>query len=135
MATVSGPEPPSVQRLIDKLHHDNQQVALATVHALGELGERATPALPDLMLLYLGHSHFVRHTVAHTLAKIGQPAVEVLLPCLSDPRADVRLQTARILAWIGPAAREANDDLLCRLDDPNQAVREAIVNALARINA
>ncbi|MCI0708963.1 MAG: HEAT repeat domain-containing protein [Chloroflexi bacterium] len=126
--------PAAVQLLLEKLDHPNEHSVLKAVDSLGNLGEMAAPALPRLIMLFLGQSIYLRNVVARTLGQIGEPALEALLPCLSDPRADVRLQTARVLGWIGRDAIGANDELMRRLGDPNQAVREAILTALDRIN-
>jgi HEAT repeat protein len=73
--------------------------------AVGQMGERATWAVPTLMSL------------------------------LSDRRPPVRALAAKALGGIGPAARDAERALRQSLRDPEASVRKAAQNALRQITS
>lgn len=64
----------------------------------------------------------------------GGPALPGLLVALDDPRNDCRIQAAELIAGLGPAAAEAESELLEALqDEGREDVREFVAEALARL--
>lgn len=148
---------PAVPALIDLLEFDNAP-SFAHVHlaaqALGEIGPDAADAIPVLAGLLedfddmhvLGGVH-VAGSASDALARIGPPAVSVLLEAFRHRDARVRREAAGALGHIGPAAREAVPALigaasadadvgpyairaLGKIGPVNHAVVPAIVQAL-----
>jgi hypothetical protein len=70
---------------------------------------------------------------ADALGRIGMPAVAPLAGAVSDPDANVRLQSCRALAYMGAQAKDAVPALTQALNDPEQAVREDAAAALGQI--
>jgi hypothetical protein len=92
-------------------------------------GDRPTfifPAVQDWTL---------QETAADSLARIGEPAVPALIVSLSAEDKTVRLNAARALARIGPAAKLAVPGLAKALNDPDPPVRMAAARALGQIGA
>jgi hypothetical protein len=73
----------------------------------------------------------VRREARRTLAFVGKPAVDLLLPLLKDPDDDVRWETAKALAEI--ADPKAAYDLVGLLVDHNFGVRWVAAEALMAI--
>jgi HEAT repeat protein len=75
----------------------------------------------------------IRETAVDAIARIGEPAVPVLVQSLSDPDPGVRAQAARALARMGVAAKPAVPDLVKALHDSDEGVRIAAARALGQI--
>ena len=71
--------------------------------------------------------------VADSLGRIGSAAVPKVVKRLEDSNPAVRIQAAKILAKIGPAAAGAVPELTELLKDSNEAVRKSAAQALGQI--
>lgn len=102
------------------------------VAALGNLAERAAPAVPFLIGM-ADFSSTEGKEIEQALVKIGAAAVEPLLPALRDPDRQVRTAAARVLGELkDPRAVTAIAGLL---QDEERLVREAAAKALGEIGA
>jgi HEAT repeat protein len=72
-------------------------------------------------------------TAADSLARIGPAAVPALLEVLRSPDPKRRARAARVLARMGPLAKEAAPSLVAALHDPDPQVRIAAARALGQI--
>jgi HEAT repeat protein len=108
------------------------------VESLGEIGPKASAAVPDLIPL-LAHdpSVKVRVRAADVLARLepsGKAIVEPLTGALGDVRPSVRQMAAQSLGTIGPAARSALPVLIDRLNtDTDDDVRSVAAEALGKV--
>jgi len=75
----------------------------------------------------------VRETAVDAIARIGEPAVPVLIQSLSDPDPGVRTQAARALARMTDKAKPALPALTAALNDPDEDVRIAATRALGQL--
>ncbi len=75
----------------------------------------------------------IRETAVDAIARIGEPAVPVLVQSLSDPDPGVRAQAARALARMGVTAKPAVPDLVKALRDSDEGVQIAAARALGQI--
>jgi HEAT repeat protein len=124
--------PDTTQTLIDLLSsedaHSRSQAALT-------LGKAADPvALPALIHTLLHDPNLsVHEDAAWAVARYGGPAVEPLLPQLTDTDPTIRLRTAHALGKIGHP--DATDPLInaLTLPDPEPLVRQKIILALAQL--
>jgi HEAT repeat protein len=72
-------------------------------------------------------------TAADSLGRIGAPAVPELIQTLTHPQAAQRLRAARVLARIGPDAKDAVPALIRTLEDSDMEVRKAAARALGQV--
>lgn len=75
----------------------------------------------------------VQETAADALARIGEPAVPMLVETLNDRDPHARAQSARALALMGPKAQAAVPQLILSLDDADEHVRRGAARALGQI--
>jgi HEAT repeat protein len=75
----------------------------------------------------------IRIQAAETLKVVGAKAVDPVRAKLKSKNAEARFTAALTLAFIGPDARDAADDLLACLGDDSPAVRHKSVYALGKI--
>jgi HEAT repeat protein len=80
--------------------------------SLGEMGPKATRAVPALIKALDSDAEAVRGTAAMALGKIGPKAVPALIKALDSSRREVRDVAARALGDIGPAAESAIPSLV-----------------------
>ncbi len=132
------PRPPDVDhylRLLKSSDPDDQ--AHAAFH-LADRAQWAAAAVPDLVRMLDEHDGNrpivgvgkTREEAARALAAIGEPALDAVLPRLSDRWGPARVQAVQIIGGIdGPRAEQA---LLAHLGDSDAAVRRALVQPLAR---
>lgn len=74
-----------------------------------------------------------QEAAAEALARIGAPAAPSLVMALRNRDPAVRREAAKVLARMGPEARDAAGDLTLLLDDPEPTVRLAAAHALGQI--
>lgn len=100
---------------------------------LSEIGERAVPALVDL----LKHRNIsVSSDAFNALANLGpraERAVPAMEQMLHSEKSTDRSTGAWILGTIGPAAERAVPSLTRLLSDPNEKVRQVAAQALGQI--
>ena len=75
----------------------------------------------------------IKETAVDSLARIGEPAVPVLIQSLSDPDPELREQAARAIARMGAIAKDAVPTLIQGLNDPQVTVRQACARALGQM--
>lgn len=124
---VIQPIPDEVQRLIEALHSDDDEVRVAAAVALGKTGHiRATP---DLIQALSDENRQVRMEAAAALGSIGDPSA---VPALIEALDDVTLDAALSLGEIGDArAVPALVRVLATFD--KEGTDEPIVHALTDI--
>lgn len=74
-----------------------------------------------------------QQVAAEALSQIGPQAIPELRRALQSRDANVRRETAGVLARMGPEAKEAVPDLIRLLDDEDEATRKMASRALGRI--
>ncbi|MHC4505699.1 MAG: HEAT repeat domain-containing protein, partial [Planctomycetota bacterium] len=149
-----------VPALVELLKGKQPKLRLRALEILHGIGRDAKEALPPLVDLLGDHdaSLTARASAARVLGRIcaedtatwsrrvfrgerdvpetgSRAAVPALVAAIRDEVAGVRVDAAKALAAIGPAAREAVPSLIDALDDPAKGVRSAAAMALRRIGA
>jgi HEAT repeat protein len=121
--------PGATVRLVRTLADDDEMVRSGAVLALGEL--RAVAAVEALGALIRKDPSAAGRHASDALAKIGQPAAEVLIAALGDEPAWVRVRAAKALVPV--ESRQAIGPLIHALDDESYIVRHYAEAALARM--
>lgn len=125
--------PSAIDTLIEILRDPEcpKTVCFFTIEALGEL--RASKATSDLVRFFRRSEDLtLKSTALRALIKIGESAVEKLIPYLKNRDSNVRILTATVLGYIkDPFALPYLSELL---NDPHVNVRYAVVEAIARID-
>ena len=109
---------------------------VAVAEQLGQMGERATPAIPVLQMA-VDKSNNPESRLAALVALIDiDPSVEEILPlvhqCLDDPSPEVRIKA--ISAWAeGAREKEAIEAMERLLVFPSAGVRAKAAEALDRL--
>ncbi len=133
---LSAVGPPAVDALRDALSDSREYVRINAAEALGDLGTKATAAVPALIDSLDDDSISVR---AHALEALGTTsqsgslAVSGLVEALKEQNDSVKRNAVFALARIGENAAEAVDSLENLLFDANRYVRGDAVHALYRI--
>ncbi len=122
--------------LIDALDDLNTEVRRAAVVSLGQLGERAAPAVPKLRRLLDDSSPDDWWDLLPIIAEIGPGAADLVpdLVGLLDETHFRRYSAARALGEIGPAAEEAVPALVAYLEDRDMTFRAEVAKTLWQIN-
>jgi HEAT repeat protein/lysophospholipase L1-like esterase len=124
-----------IPRLVQALGSDDPYVTAFAAWRLGNIGERAAPAVPALVGT-LGQPGVYAVTYG-ALARIGPGAVEAvpaLVAELASPDGDRRWRAAKGLGRIGPDAIGGVPDLIATMEtDPWERVRAHAARALGRI--
>src|SRR5579871_6438840 len=119
---------------IDKLKSPDGLVCEEAAEVVSSLGATARGAVPALKELLKHDLPSVRSKAAMALWRIdGYVAERELTDGLRDPAKSVRLDAARALAQIGPAARAAAGALVELLNDSDATVRAQAGRALRHI--
>lgn len=121
--------PEAVALLIQTLPDKEAMVCSGAALALGEL--KAEVAVEALAQLLASDATESGNHAADALAKIGQPAAQVLIAALQDERPWVRVRAAKAL--IPVESKEAIPALFQALEDESYMVRHQAEEALARM--
>jgi HEAT repeat protein len=121
--------PEAVAWLIQALQDKDAMVRSGAALALGEL--KAEAALEALAQLLTTDATESGNHAADALAKIGQPAAQVLITALKNERPWVRVRAAKAL--IPVESQEAIPALFQALEDESYVVRHHAEEALARL--
>lgn len=113
--------------------YDAPNVRATAAYLLGQLGETAGPAVPDLVNALDDADPMVRYRAIRTLSKVGMIAGPDLAQALQSPEPIVRYGAAKALGGMGAKARYTAGALMNCLSDPQANVREAAFHALAQI--
>jgi HEAT repeat protein len=132
---------PAAAKIVDILKTDkNERVLSSACYAAGSIGPPATDAAPALVGLYNDGTDFQKMLAIWALLKIRpghdsivKRAVPLMTKGLSHERDDVRIEAAHALGNIGAPAASALPELRKLLDNPNDAVRKAAQEAMAKI--
>lgn len=131
-AALGGATTLGVDGLLDLLADDNAAGRAAAVQALGQLGDKAAPALNALM------SHIddpaLQSSVIDTLGHIG-PAAAPAVPKLVEiaKKDNQRTTILPVLTGIGQGAKEALPMIYAAVKDPAPDVRASAATALAAV--
>ena len=123
----------SVAECIASLKGANSDAKVEAIIALGDLGDEAKTALPNMILLLKDNAQDVRFFAAMALGRVGAAAVPGVTGLLHDTNATVRAIAAQALGRIGPNANQSIPELKPLIQDTNAAVRTEVVLALGRI--
>lgn len=107
------------------------EVRWLACRALGDLGDGAAVAVPDLRAALESGLGRIRTRAAITLAEIGASAVEATRTALASGDPDVRRRAAWVLGQIGQPAAVAIPDLEHALRDADAEVRAQAEYALS----
>jgi HEAT repeat protein len=110
---------------------DEDRRTLATAELL-RLGERAAPALPELIATL--EVKPVELPIPLILGRIGKPAVKPLVAILEKRSDGDRGAAVAALAWMGPPAKDAVPALRAVLESGDSNVIPLAAYALARID-
>ena len=121
---------PSVERLIPLLQEEHSPVRLATVQALGKIGDKQ--AIELLITSLREDNPDVRLATVQVLGEIGnKQAVELLITSLQDDNSNVRLAAVQTLGKIGD--KQAADPLSVLLKSNKEQTQEAVAIALGQM--
>jgi HEAT repeat protein len=130
-------DPKEVEKLVKALDAGKSSYRITAAGDLADLGAAARPALPDLRRLLRRDPDFtVAVAAASAVARLDaedSEAVEAIERRLRADDADERRTAAKALADLGPRCKSALPGILKSLDDNEQQVRFAAVNAIGEI--
>lgn len=128
-----------VDRLIQDLASPSSEKRMDAATALGELGPRASAAVPALVTALGDQDSYVRNFAANALGAVGPAAVSAvpaLVNLLHDADESVSQAGQRALAGIGPGAKAAIPELIVMLKTwQSSAAESPAAFALIRIGA
>ncbi len=101
--------------------------------ALARLGPAASPAVAALGAALRDADSTVRGNASIALAKIGRPAVSVLVCELKGPEVQARRSASSLLESLGADAEAAVSPLISALNDSDDAVTFNATRALAKV--
>jgi HEAT repeat protein len=123
-----------VTKLVELLKGKEPEVRAPAARALGLLGEKAKPALPDLLAAARVDDRSLRRACFVTLKAIKAPPAEVmpvLRPGLKDDDVEVRRAALGLAAQAGPAAKDLLPSMVEALADSD--VRVPALDALKQL--
>ncbi|HKB37557.1 MAG TPA: HEAT repeat domain-containing protein, partial [Gemmataceae bacterium] len=103
--------------------------------ALGEIGFKAAPAVPELIELLRDPSVITRTIAAAAVRRIGPDTLSPLVSALKDDEAHLRRQVASLLGGYSEQADLLLPVLHEASADPDPDVRESVARALRRLAA
>jgi HEAT repeat protein len=138
-AVLATPSDPTAVNLLQqrlKLSDANKEVRLAAIKQLGNWGNAASLAAPDLAPLLSDSDDEVANQAALALAEIGPFAVNELAKCAKPPSsARVRQRALWALSKMGPQAQGALEVLKEALRDSDKSCRLLATVALEELGA
>jgi HEAT repeat protein len=129
----------SLPALISMLTDDNLDIRRAATFALGKIGPPAKSALPAIRTNFDTReelrpvSIWAMVRISPDDDKVAAKAVPLLIAALRREEGFVRFEAAETLGLIGPRARAAVPALEAAKEDPDDFVRQAVVEALTKI--
>lgn len=126
--------PAEIKTLVEQLYVAPEPAGqVEAADKLAAMGEGAAPAVPYLVQI-LGESiaPSVRQSVVATLCKIGKPVVEPMTAALKAERTETQLNAIEVLEALGDK-KVAGPLTDVALRDPDQAVRDKALGALAKL--
>ncbi len=130
----------AIPELIKAINNQDKTIQIASIAILGEFGEDAKEAIPNLISLWRRNYYSdsdLEKVAIYTLEKIGKPAILVLISILEDKDEDrdVRSNVVEALGNMGENAQSAIFVLISILEDKDEDrfVRSGTVKALENI--
>jgi len=113
----------TLKEWIKALQEGDLSARLQALRALGEMGPKASPAVPILIRTLEDKNLSVGSMAQITLVRIGKPAMPALLEVFKDQSRDglVRTRAVHIIGSIGADATEAIPDLIKALGEDSIA--------------
>lgn len=132
LAALGGAATLGVDGLLDLLNDENAAGRLAAVQALGQLGDKAAPAVNALVARL--DDPALQSAVVESLGHIG-PAAAPAVPKLLElsKKGDQRTTILPVLTGIGQGAKEALPMIYAAAKDPAPDVRASAATALAAV--
>lgn len=132
LAALGGAATLGVDGLLDLLNDDNAAGRLAAIQALGQLGDKAAPAVNALVarLDDAGLQSAVIDALGH-MGAAAAPAVPKLVEI--SKKGDQTTTILPVLAGLGPAAKEALPMIYAGVRNTQPDVRASAVTALAAV--
>lgn len=127
---AGSPDANQIKNLIRELGSDEFEVREKATKALSEIGRAALPALRQALE---STDAEVRQRARHIMDAI-QTSTKYLTDTLKDRDPALRKEAAEILERLGPQAKAVVPDLAAALQDKDEAVRDAALNALLAID-
>lgn len=142
LASIGPPSASSLPQIMAELNDMTPEVQYAAVYAVGKIGPGAKAAAATLRKNLASQDEFLRMASVWALLQIEgkdpqlvKTAIPIFMGLLKDERELRRIEAARSLGEIGPAAAAALPQLKELSESDNPAVRSAATAAIARINA
>ena len=139
LGLIGDDRPAVVAALRSALMHETAEVAKAAAFGLGDLGAKARPAIPRLKQMVKKHERYSRdaaHAAAAALVKLGQKELGMTFLRrqlnLPDSQGNAE-EAAKALAYLGPLAVDAVDDLVRALAVRGTFEQREIIRALRAI--
>jgi len=120
----------ALEPLIEALKADSELTRFNAIKFLGEIKDKRS-VKPLITTTLEDENGNLREATKEALEKIGQPAVESLIPLLKNEEGLLRYYGVKILEGIG--GKEATESLVSMLKDENDSVRTVAVEALKKI--
>lgn len=125
----------AIPGLARALEDDNADIRRKACDTLGALGPRAEGGMDSLFeCLILDEDAAVKDAAANALARVGQPAVAMLVDLLERGGPDLQWRAARSLGQTRPAAKLAIEPLKLAFDNSSPEVRIEAVDAAWKIS-
>ena len=137
-SSLKAMETRAVPALAAALSDANDQVRLAALLLLADLGPQARSASSRVVGLVEDPEPLVRAQAIHTALALDaslQPVRRQLIDLLNDPNPPVRAATALAMPSLGDEAKEAVPALLVLADDPDPNLAAIAVQALGAVPA
>lgn len=129
-------DPEAVSAIGARLEHRFWWVAKAAVKALGQVAEKGTRTAVDAVVARLSHPDAAVRRVAFEALPVvisdGDPRVMKLVSDLLDHHATVRSIASQALLRIGKGSERALMTCTARLEDADERVRHAAVDAMCQ---
>ena len=126
--------PVALSKLRPALKNPDFCIRSGAAKALGWFGEKASPAIPNLVELLNDESENVRLHAAETLGKIGTPAIPELRKCLQGTNRQLQLSALSAVQAMGIKARPLSEIfILIASDAPAPELQIQAMRALRRI--
>jgi HEAT repeat protein len=130
----------AIPAIVEKLRDPEESVRQSAAHKLGYMkGVDPKVAVPPLTEALKDKDSLVRVNAANSLRRVGgeiKIVIPVLLEVLQNKNypSSTRREAAWSLGWIGPPATKAIPSLLQLVNDEDETVRAAVMEALKKID-
>lgn len=125
---------PLVSKVLNTLSREDWDPQWAAADAIGHIAAGDETLLPAFLELLDHPSPRVRSAIARSIAKIGKPALPVLMGRAQSDSISHRIWAVYSLGEMGSVASSAESVLVANLDSQNAPLASASAIALARIN-